>query len=212
MKLEAKKRTTGTAAALRREGRLPAVVYNRELNLSVSVDTKTFDRVFRSQGQSSIIDLEVDGTEHAVLVKAVQMDKRRRAPQHVDFYAVTEGQEVEVHVPVEFHGTPAGVKEGGMLDVHRREVFIAVMPRLIPNHLELDLSALEIGDSLHISDVASQLPPEATILDETDLTLVTVVPPRLVEEEAEEVEEIATEPEVIGHGGEEGDEDEEDED
>lgn len=210
MKLEAKKRTTGTAAALRRDGRLPAVVYNRELNLSVSIDTKTFDKVFRSQGQSSIIDLDVDGTEHAVLVKAVQMDKRRRAPQHVDFYAVTEGQEVQVHVPVEFHGTPIGVKEGGMLDVHRREVLISVMPRLIPNHLALDIARLAIGDSVHISDVADQLPPEATILDETDLTLVTVVPPRLVEEEAEEAEEAAVEPEVIGHGGDEESDEEED--
>ncbi len=212
MNLEAKTRSTGTADALRREGRLPGVVYNRELNVPVSVDTKAFDKVFRVRGLSSIIDLDVDGTLHAVLVKAVQMDKRRRIPQHVDFYAITEGQEVEVHVPVDFHGTPIGVKEGGMLDVHRREVGISVMPRLIPNHLELDISAMGIGDSLHISDVAAQLPPEATILDELELTLITVVPPRLIEEEPEEAEELSAEPEVIGHGGEESEEEEEEKD
>ena len=206
MKLEAQKRSGGHVAALRREGRLPAVMYNRELNQPVSVNGKDFDRVFRSQGTSSIIDLEVDGAVHAVLVKQVQMDKRRRQPMHVDFYAVTEGQVVDVHVPVEITGTARGMREGGMLDVHRREVYIEVMPRLIPNHIVVDISELEIGDSVHIADIASLLPAEAEILDELERTILTVVPPRLAEEEEEEAEEEAVEPELISRGGEEAEE------
>lgn len=203
MKLEAQKRSDGKAAALRREDRLPAIVYNSGLNLMVSVDRRAFDKVFRTQGTSSIIDLDVDGAVHAVLVKQVQMDKRLRTPQHIDFYAVTEGQLVDVHVPIEITGTARGQREGGMLDIHRREVHIEIMPRLIPNNLSVDVSALAIGDSIHVADIAELLPAEARILDELDRTILTVVPPRLAEAEETEAAEEAAEPEVISRGGEE---------
>jgi large subunit ribosomal protein L25 len=201
MKLDARKRAVGAVSPLRQGGRLPAVVYNRNLNVAVSVELKAFDRVFRSQGTSSVIDLDVEGEVHEVLVKAVQMDKRRRVPQHVDFYAVTAGQVVAVHVPIEFVGTAAGTKDGGQLDVQRREIHISVLPRLIPNHVTLDVSALTIGDSLHIRDLQASLPPEATVLDDLDLAVVAVVPPRVAVED-EGGEEPEAEPEVIARGGE----------
>lgn len=201
MKLPATKRTPGKASAWRLAGQMPAVVYNRELNIPIAVDLKSFDRVFRAQGTSSIIDLEVDGENHEVLVKQVQMDKRKRVPVHADFYAVTAGQLVDVHIPIEFVGTAAGAREGGQLDVQRREVHINVLPRLIPQHLMVDISALNIGDSLHVSDLKSHLPAEAEILDDLELTLVAVVPPRVAEEAVAEV--AATEPEVIAKGKEE---------
>lgn len=209
MRLEARARTAGGARDLRDDGRLPAVVYNRELNVPVSVELREFDKVFRNQGTSAIIDLDLDGTVHAVLVKQVQMDKRKRVPMHIDFYAVTEGQEVEVNLPIELVGTPQGVRDGGLLDVHRREVLISVMPRLIPSKVEVDVSALVIGESIHIGHLVSLLPSEAKILDELDLTLLSVVPPR-VEEEPETIEEAeGAEPEVIGDAEGEDAEDEE---
>jgi large subunit ribosomal protein L25 len=187
MKLEATVRATDTASAsaLRQQGRLPAIVYNRGLNVSVSVDERSFDRVFRSQGTSNLIDLEVDGEVHEVLVKAVQMNKRARVAVHVDFYAVTAGQKVSLHVPIELVGTPVGVKDGGQLDVQRREVHISILPRLIPHSLQLDVTALTIGDSLHVSDLRSLLPDEAEILDDLELAVVAVVPPRLAVEDEE---------------------------
>jgi large subunit ribosomal protein L25 len=206
MNLEASRRAAGATGPLRRDGRVPAVVYNRHLNLTVSVDLKAFDRVFRIQGTSSVIDLAVDGEVHEVLVKAVQMDKRRRVPQHVDFYAVTAGQAVTVHVPIEFVGIAAGTKEGGQLDVQRRELHISVLPRLIPNRVVLDVSALTIGDSLHVRDLQVALPPEATMLDDPDLAVVAVVPPRVAVEDEEGAEAAEAEPEVIARGGEDEDE------
>ncbi|MEX2502536.1 MAG: 50S ribosomal protein L25 [Trueperaceae bacterium] len=203
MKLEAHKRTPGGSSALRREGRLPAVVYNSGLNLSVSIDMKAFDKTFRQQGTSNLIDLEVDGDTHAVLVREVQMDKRKRVPQHVDFFAITKGQKLDVAVRLVFEGTSAGQKEDGQLDIQRREINISVLPRDIPENLVIDLTPLEIGDAVHIGDVAHRLPQTAELLDEPELTLVTILPPR---QEVEE-EEIATdevEPEVIGEGDEEG--------
>lgn len=206
MKLEASTRTAGRNSALRHEGRLPAVVYNKGLNLSVALEAKAFDRVFREQGTSSLIDLEVDGEVHQVLVREVQMDKRRRVPLHVDFYAVTKGQKLEVAVPVVFEGTAKGQNEGGQLDIQRREVSIYVLPSQIPDEVVIDITELEIGDAIHISDVASRLPETAEILDDEGLTLMTVLAPRLEEEEEEEVAEEGLEPEVIGRGGEDEDE------
>jgi len=204
MRLNADTRTPGGAKALRKQGKLPAVVYNRELNLSVSVDTQAFDKIFRDQGTSSIIDLVVDGETHPVLVKQVQMDKRRREPLHVDFFAITAGQLVEIYIPIEYVGTSAGAKEGGQPDIKRRELHISILPNLIPQNLEVDVSELGIGQSLHISDVAALLPEEAQILDDQELTLLTIVPPRvMIEETEEELLEEAAEPEVIGKGAEE---------
>jgi large subunit ribosomal protein L25 len=200
MKLEAQKRAAGASGSLREQGRLPAIVYNRGLNVPVSVDLKAFDRVFRNQGTSNLIDLDVDGEVHAVLVKAVQMDKRRRLPQHVDFFAVTAGQKLHVHVPIEFVGTAAGTKEGGQLDVQRREVHINILPRLIPHHVALDVSALQVGDSLHVKDLATALPAEAEILDDLDLAVVAVVAPRVTAEDETAEGEAVAEPEVIAKG------------
>lgn len=198
MKLQAEKRTPGRSQELRAQGRLPALMYNKELNVPVSVDLKAFDKAFRSQGTASLIDLEIDGELHSVLVKQVQMSKRRRVPEHVDFYAVTANQPVEVGVPVELVGNPIGVRDGGQLDVQRREVRISVLPRLIPAHIELDVSQLAIGDSVHVGDVVKLLPSEARVLDDLELALVAVVPPRVSEEAAEVSDEA--EPEVIGRG------------
>jgi large subunit ribosomal protein L25 len=204
MKLEATVRETGSAAALRQQGRLPAVVYNRLLNLSISIDERSFDRVFREQGSSNLIDLEVDGEVHQVLVKAVQMNKRQRVTQHVDFFAVTADEPVTLYVPIHLVGTPAGAKDGGELDVQRREVHISVLPRFIPDVLTLDISGLTIGDSLHVSALRPLLPAEAEVLDDPDLAVVALVPPRMAAEDEEAVEEEELEPEVIGdHEGEE---------
>lgn len=198
MELAAQKRTPGKAADLRRQGTLPGIVYNAKVNIPVSVELRSFDKVFRSQGTSNIIDLNVDGENHEVLVKAVQMNKRKRIPQHVDFYEVTAGQTVEVAVIIELSGTPQGVKDGGLMDVQRRDVNIRILPRLIPNAVELDVSGLMVGDSLHMSDIASKLPAEAEILDELERTIVTIVAPRV---EEETTEDDIIEPEVIGEEG-----------
>jgi large subunit ribosomal protein L25 len=213
MKLEARTREPGDPRGMRRSGRVPAIVYNKSLNIPISVDERTFDRVFRAQGTSHLIDLEVDGTVHPVLVRAVQMHKRRRVPQHIDFFAVTAGEKVTVNVPIELVGTPQGVRDGGQLDVQRREVAISILPRLIPDHLAIDVSALTIGDSLHVSDLLPLLPSEAEVLDDVELAVVAIVPPRVAEEDVTAPVDEEVEPEVIGeHDDEDGGEGRADED
>lgn len=202
MKVSARRRNPGDARELRRTGRLPGVVYNKETNIPVSLELREFDKAFRSQGTASIINLDIGGEEHDVLVKAVQMDKRRREPMHIDFFAVTANQPVDVFVPIEFVGNALGAREGGQVDIQRREIHIRILPRLIPNHLEVDISELAINDSLHLSDVLGKLPAQAEVLDDPEEALIAILPPR-VEESAEPVE-AAEEPEVIGASGEGG--------
>ena len=99
MKLAAEKRGKGGLGELRRNGRLPAVMYNREINVPVSIEMRAFDKAFRQVGNSSLIDLDIAGDVHSVIVRQVQMDKRRREPMHVDFYAVSANEPVQVPVP-----------------------------------------------------------------------------------------------------------------
>ena len=200
MKLAAVKRDAGKASALRTQGRIPAVVYNKELNIPVSVSLREFDRVFRQAGSGNLIDLDLGNEKHSVLVKAVQMNKRRRVPQHVDFYAVIAGQKVQVGVNIVLEGTPEGVKEGGNLDVQRREVQISIEPRYIPSEITVDVSHLNIGDALHIGDIQHLLPKEAELVDAPELTICAVVAPRVAEASTDESAE-GTEPEVIGESG-----------
>lgn len=207
MKVSAQKRTPGGAPALIGAGRLPAIVYNKETNIPVSLEAREFDKAFRSQGTSSIINLDIDGDEHDVLVRAVQMDKRRRVPIHVDFFAVTANQPVDVYVPLEFVGDSVGAKEGGQVDIQRREIHIRILPRLIPGNIEVDISELAINDSLHLSDVLDKLPRQAEVLDNPEEAMIAILPPR-VEEPAEPVEAEGAEPEVIGEEAAEGDESE----
>ncbi len=211
MELTAQKRSPGGARQLKSGGRVPAIVYNRETNIPVSVELREFDRVFRSQGTSRVIDLDIEGDKKEVLVKAVQMNKRSRLPEHVDFYVLTAGQKVDVSVKINFVGTPIGVRNGGLDEVHRRELQVSILPRLIPGTIDVDITELEIGDSIHVSDIVGLLPDEAEILDDLDNTVLAVVPPRVEIEPSSELEEDEfepEEPEVISKGKEE-DEDEE---
>ena len=178
MKLAANKRQPGKARHLRQQGLLPAVVYNKETNIIISVDRQAFDKAFRNRGQFGIIDLEIEGQTVESLVKQVQMNKRRREPQHVDFYAITRGQEVSVAVPVEYTGVAAGVRSGGQLDIKRREIKIRVLPRLIPEKMQVDITSLNISEVIHIKDAESELPEGSSFVDNPELTLITVVPTR----------------------------------
>ena len=175
MRVSAQKRTTSARASdLVKAGRLPGIVYNKETNIPVSLELREFDKAFRSQGTASIINLDIDGDTHDVLVKAVQMDKRRRLPIHIDFFAVTANQPVDVYVPIEFTGDAVGARAGGQVDIQRREVHIRVLQRLIPNHLEVDVSGLAINDSLHLRDIVGQLPAQAEVLDDPDEAIATL--------------------------------------
>lgn len=165
------------------EGYIPAVAYNKDKNVTLAIEERAFDRVFRTQSTHGLVELELEGSETIpALVKAVQMDKRKRAPIHADFFMVTYGQPVEAPVPVHPVGKAQGVTQGGMLDVVVYNLnIIAPGPRRIPEEIRVDVSALGIGGHIAAGDIA--LPEGCTLAMPAETVIITVLPPRLSEEE-----------------------------
>ncbi|PNY81409.1 50S ribosomal protein L25/general stress protein Ctc [Deinococcus koreensis] len=181
MELNAKPRKSQEKLA---EGMIPAVAYNKEKNVSFTLDRKAFDRAFRTQSTTGLFDITVEGGEtFPALVKAVQMDKRRRTPMHVDFYMVTYGEPIEVSVPVHTKGKSQGVVLGGLLDVvvHNLAI-VAPGPRRIPQELVVDVTKLSIGD--HVTAGQVSLPEGCKLAVDEDLVIISVLPPRMTADEA----------------------------
>ena len=178
-RLEAELRVSdfGTRGSRRllRSGRIPAVVYGKEAPLHISVDARTFNNNRRGYGESTLITLDVKGEKtHEVFVKTYQEDLLRNVIHHIDFYEITRGQAVRTHVRIELTGTPAGVREGGVLDQVIHEVEIECLPKDLPEVLTLDVSALGMNESLKLADI--KLSEGVKINDVLDATVATVKP------------------------------------
>lgn len=194
--LTAERRTTkGTGAArkLRVKGRVPAVIYGHGRDPeSLSLSQTELDKALIGiAAASTIIDLTVDGKPVKTLIREIQRTAVRREIVHVDFYEVHADEQIKLRVPVHLVGTPDGVRNaGGVLDQVLRDIEIEVLPAQIPERVELDVTALTIGKSLHVRDIQV---PNATVLTHGDDTVCTVVAPR-TEEVAAPVAEAAAEP------------------
>jgi large subunit ribosomal protein L25 len=202
--LEAVKRETrgkNEARRLRVAGRIPAVVYggaNQE-PLSVSVDPKILSRILHSEsGVNTLIDLQVDGGAGTrVLVKDFLLDPIHHRMLHADFYRVALDQQITVSVTVTLKGESKGVKlQGGVLDFPNREFEIEVLPTDIPEHLEIDVTEMMIGDGVRLKDLAEGA--KWTPVSDPDTLIVHVVPPRAEEASADAA--ATAEPEVIKKG------------
>jgi large subunit ribosomal protein L25 len=184
VQLSAEKRPlsgTGAARAMRRSGRVPAVIYGRGREPSpLALSATEVDRLLeRIHPESTIVELTVDGETVKTLIREVQRHPVRPGVVHVDFYEIHAGERIRLEVPIHLSGVPEGVRnQGGTLDQVIRTVEIEVLPSDIPERVELDVSALTIGRSVHISDLQI---PNAEILMEAGLTVATVVAPRVEE-------------------------------
>ena len=202
----------GAARQSRFRKQVPAVIYGhgRETQ-TLSVDALLLEKALTGiEPESTLIDLTVDGKKSRALIREIQRHPLRPDIIHVDFYEIRGGEKITLKVPVHLVGTSDGVRNaGGVLDQVTREVEIEVLPENIPDRVELDVTALKIGDSLHVSDLSIS---NAVILTGADLTIAVVVPPRAEEVAAPAAEGAATdvaEPELIrkvreGEEGEEG--------
>ena len=201
----------GAARQARFQKKVPAVIYGHgRPTQTLMVDALALEKALTGiEPASTLIELSVDGKTSRTLIREIQRHPLRPDIIHVDFYEIKSGEKVTLKVPVHLVGTPDGVRNaGGVLDQVTREVEIEVLPENIPDSVELDVTALKIGDSLHTRDLSI---PNAVILTGADLTIATVVPPRaeeVVAPAAETGTEVA-EPELIrkvreGEEGEEG--------
>lgn len=176
----AKRESTGKGAArrLRAENAVPGIVYGAKKEpVKVSIDVAAFDKVIRENGTTGLFfDLNIQGdTDRSVMLKEIQMDHFGLRYQHIDFHEIDMDAKVSVVVPVEVEGVSVGVKDGGMIQIIRRELQVICKPKDTPESVKLDISALDIGDAIHVKDI--DLGSEIEIPFETNFTVVTIVPP-----------------------------------
>lgn len=196
------------ADRLRREGWVPGVVYGEGLKtVAIRIPERALIHLLRSKaGERALITLKIeDGArwEKPALLKAVQHHAVNGHVLHVDFHAIALTEAIKVKIPIVLKGEPVGVKiDGGVLEHFLREIEIECLPAEIPEGIEYDVSALKIGDSVHVKD----LPPlkSAKIIHDLESAVASVQAPR--EEKEEEPAEAAAEPEVIREKKEEGEE------
>ena len=195
---------------LRGRGLIPGIVYGagREA-VAVAVSPDAITDILRSaSGENTLFDLEVGGERRKVILKEFQREPLKGQLLHADFFEVALDKLIEVEVHVELLGTPTGVKnQGGILDFITRELEVECLPADIPDKISLDVSELELGKHLRVSDVQSPS-DRVTILTDPDVVIVHVVTPRAdvaaaeeeAEEEAAEAAEDGAEPEVAKKG------------
>jgi large subunit ribosomal protein L25 len=198
---------------LRSDGQIPGVLYGAKNEaVAVAVSPKEIGTILRSAtGENTLFDLDLEGSRRKVLIKEFQIEPLKGRLLHADFYEVALDKALQISVHVEMQGVPVGVKvQGGILDFVTRELEIECLPADIPEKIVVDVSGLELGKHLRVSDL--QVPDKLTILTEPDVVIAHVVTPRAEEAPATAAEaaapvEGAAEPEVIKKGkAEEGEE------
>ncbi len=199
IELKAEKRdVTGKGACrkLRRDGKIPAILYGPgEKSIPLTVDGNAFTHLHRDlKGENAIFNLKFKGgKEKKSIVKDLQRESVRNRIIHIDFEHISPRKKIAVEVPIHLIGIPKGVKEGGgVLEHILREVEIECLPTDIPEHIDVDVSGLDIGDSIHVGDLEI---PNAQISIAPEISVTTILPPtvyrvvKVVEEKPEVIEE-----------------------
>lgn len=167
----------GVARALRREGKLPGIIYGKDKKeIRIATDFNTFNKLYqKGHFTSHIVELNVDGNVIRTLPRDVQVHPVTEAPLHVDFQVLEKGKKVKVGVQVVFRNADRspGIKRGGVLNIVRRDIELLCDPDNIPTKLEIDLTGKQIGQSVHVSHIALPEGCEPTITDR-DFTVATL--------------------------------------
>jgi large subunit ribosomal protein L25 len=184
----------GAARESRRNGRVPAVIYgDKKEPTLISLDPKEIDRhIHKKTFYATLLDVDLKGTKHRVLPRDVQFDPVTDRTLHVDFQRIGKDTKVHVNVPVVVRNEAAspGIKRGGVLNIVRHEIEFICSPEAIPQSVEVDLTGLEIGGSIHISTV--KLPENAQLaVRERDFTVVSIGAPTGLKAEQQEAAEKA---------------------
>jgi large subunit ribosomal protein L25 len=201
---------TGVARKLRQNGSVPAVIYGhgREPQ-SLTINTRDVEKLLSQvSAGSTVIELSVDGRTARTLIREIQRHPFKRSITHIDFQELVAGEKITVSIPLRFTGTADGVRNsGGILEETMHQVHLRLDPASIPDHIDVDVTALTVGHSFHIRDL--QLPPGVTVLDEPGATVCVVSAPKTeaVAAPAEgEAAPTTAEPELIRKAKAEGEE------
>jgi large subunit ribosomal protein L25 len=145
---------SGAARRLRRSGRIPAVLYGRSgKTIPIDLDAREFVNGVKNISESTIVKVEIDGQAHDAFVKDTQRNITDGNVIHVDFYEVESGVALRARVSIHVHGTPAGVREGGVLESPLHEIEVECLPKDLPERIDVDISELKVNQSLHVRDI-----------------------------------------------------------
>jgi large subunit ribosomal protein L25 len=208
---ERNKTGKGASRKLRSTGRLPGIFYGPEAEpIMLSIDYLELAKSLKGRPAENIIfDLRIDSNGRSqskkVMIKELQRDPVTRDYLHVDFCEISMGKEIEASIPIQLVNTPIGVTNGGLVEHIRRELSVVCFPKDLVDSVEVDVSGLDIGDTLRIGDIV--LPPGLRSTEDEELTVATVIAPTITAEaeelEAEELEaeEVIEETESEETGG-----------
>lgn len=187
LKLHAISREVGRKShlsRLREEGKIPAILYGQSLDpLPLAVGGKELVQHIKTKGLNVLMELDLEGKKSAkplvVMVKDFQTDVLSHAIIHLDLLTVDLTEKVTVSIPIRVFGKPVGVTNGGLIEQSRRELEVQCLPDRIPNEIEVDITALDIGDSIHVNEL--KLPEGVAAPHEANFTIVAVIAPRAEE-------------------------------
>jgi large subunit ribosomal protein L25 len=188
----------GDIKRLRREGKIPAVLYgHKEKTRQIFVDQKEFKRVLDTlKEETVIVNLKVGSKSYACVIKSLQQNPMSEELMHIDFQHIHKKEKVKATVPIHAVGEAPGVKKGGIMDVHLHEVVVRCLPDALPSHIDVDVSNLELGETVHLRDLtADNIEYELSL----DTTVISILVPRALEVEVKppvEEEVVAAEEEV----------------
>lgn len=182
--LEAKERAEKKHSALRNirlQGNIPGVLYGKNIkNKAIFINAADFIKTIREAGRNSLITMKVNGESHSVLLRDIQKDSLRNEIIHVDFQAVDMSTEVDIDVNVHLVGEAAGVKDGGVLQQTLHELSIHALPANIPSSIDIDISHLQVGETITVGDIDTNGKYE--INHEPTEVIATILPPKQEEE------------------------------
>ncbi|MFY4777229.1 50S ribosomal protein L25/general stress protein Ctc [Metabacillus sp. RGM 3146] len=178
--LQAKERKEFTSSAkrhIRLEGRVPAIIYGKSVDSkAVALDGLELLKTIREEGRNAVINIELDGKKHSVMLNELQKDFMKNEIIHADFIVVNMDDELEAQVPVHLTGEAKGVKEGGVLQQPHFELTVKAKPADLPQSIDVDVSEMDINDTLTVGDLKESR--KYTISHEDDELIASVLPPR----------------------------------
>ncbi|HUF08136.1 MAG TPA: 50S ribosomal protein L25 [Rhodothermales bacterium] len=206
--LEAKRRDVGKKSArrIRRTGNVPCVLYGHRTEPVAFELPELSVKALIYTTETHVVNIKVDGKQWNCIMKSADLHPVTDRPIHADFQVLEKGEKITLMVPIQFHGTPVGQRDGGDTQIIIHEIEVRCLPQDIPSHIDVDISEMAIGDSIHIQDLDTQ---GIEILGREEQTIVTVLQPRVAEAEVTPAAAPAVAGEEEAEAGEESEESEE---
>lgn len=178
----------GATGRIRRAGRIPAVLYGHNDAVHFSLDARSFQKDVQGVSENTIVTIKIDGAEYDALIKDYQYETLKDLVTHIDFFEIERGKTLRTHIPLHLEGVAPGIKQGGLLNHILHDIEVECLPKDIPEAFTLDISSLEMGDLLRVSDIA--IADSIKILTDVERTVVNIVAPKAETEATEEEGEV----------------------